>query len=191
MSDAVTPFLAWLRDVAQCEALSHYESIERRFEERMEWVWEKLPIIARMEARALGAQIPRSIFADGADPRDDLARILSDAAKFALSLQGPPEEAAKKIGGIRHRMEILANRTEGVLGQLRDLEAFFQPAVMCALADLATKEDNPKKRTYTAGLLSISCKRGNQTYTISLPRNYKVPDSRPLEALKAAVSGLV
>ncbi|UGY17983.1 hypothetical protein HAP48_0011430 [Bradyrhizobium septentrionale] len=87
-------------------------------------------------------------------------------------------------------MEGLAKRTEVILDTLREVEDFFQPAVLAAICKLANEHDNPKRRKYEAGLLSLSCKREREKTTITMPKDFELPSRKPLETFRAALAGV-
>jgi hypothetical protein len=84
----------------------------------------------------------------------------------------------------------VAKRTEDILDTLREVEEFFQPAALTAICKLANKHDNPKRRKYEAGLLSLSCKREREKSVITMPKGFELPSRRPLETFRAALAGL-
>jgi hypothetical protein len=101
-----------------------------------------------------------------------------------------PEKVAAVIGAIRARLDGLAKRAEIILDKLEDVPRFFQPAALEAVCKFATEQDNPKRRRYQAGLLSISV-RGIDKCTIECPKDYAMPSRRPIEILRAALTRTV
>jgi hypothetical protein len=81
-------------------------------------------------------------------------------------------------------------RIEAVFEELKEVEDFFQPTVLTAICKLANEYDNPKKRKYIAGLLSITCKRDRDKIVVQMPNNYRVPNRSGLEALKKSLKSL-
>jgi hypothetical protein len=68
---------------------------------------------------------------------------------------------------------------------VRQVEDFFQPTVLAAICKLANENDNPKRRKYKAGLLTLICKRERQKTTITMPKNFVLPSRRGLDAFGA------
>ena len=87
-------------------------------------------------------------------------------------------------------MEGLAKRSEAVFDTLREVEEFFQPAALAAICKLANEHDNPKRRKYEAGLLTLTCKRDRDKSVISMPNGFELPSRRPLEAFQSAPAGV-
>jgi hypothetical protein len=80
---------------------------------------------------------------------------------------------------------------ETVLDQLKEVEDFFQPAVLLFMCELANVHDSPKKRKYEAKLMSILCKRGKGKISkVEIPRRFKVPDRNSIEAFRRALIGI-
>jgi hypothetical protein len=82
------------------------------------------------------------------------------------------------------------SRLNDLLDLLREVEDFFQPTVLAAICKLANEHDNPKRRKYEAGLLTLTCKRERQKTTIAMPKNFVLPSGRGLDAFKSALAGI-
>ncbi len=91
---------------------------------------------------------------------------------------------------MKKTLEAQLRRFEKVIVQLHELETFFQPQVLALVCEYANAHDNPKKRSYQPGLLSITCKRERQKTVVCMPRNYKVPGTKAIEAFRVALGGL-
>ena len=76
--------------------------------------------------------------------------------------------------------------TELPVRQLEEVEQFFQPGLLGDLYDWATQND--RKRKYQAGLMSITCVRETSRSMVRVPSTYKIPDTAPIGAFRAAVS---
>ena len=51
------------------------------------------------------------------------------------------------------------------------------------------QNDNPKKRKYEPGMLSISCKRDkSKAATVRLPRSFRLPDGKAIERFRRRAS---
>jgi hypothetical protein len=187
--DATEPFLVWLTQISKAEVFNQYARVEDQFAERMPWIWDNLPAIARLDKGVLGVELPRTLFGDDTDPGDDFAKIVSEFGSLALMLVASAQ-AEKTIGQLKRRMESVVDRIERVFDQLKELEDLFQPAALTALCKFATENDNPKRRTYVAGLGSITCRRDKPPVTIQMPRNYRIPDRAMLTSFRGALAGL-
>jgi hypothetical protein len=86
------------------------------------------------------------IAADTADVREEFNKIMSEVSAASLLLVGEPETVAKRIGLVRSRMDGIVNGINELLDTLREVEDFFQPAVLAAICKLANEYDNPKRR---------------------------------------------
>lgn len=106
-------------------------------------------------------------------PKSSRKRPLISTSKAPFA--GEPEKVAAIIGAIRSKMEGLAKRAEAVLDTLREVDEFFQPAALAAICKLANEYDNPKRRKYEAGLLSLSCKRDRDKSVITMPKGFELP----------------
>ena len=87
---------------------------------------------------------------------------MADFNILATLVIGKNDWAEKNIVGMKRRMESLLQRFEEVLKRLKELEDFFQPEVLALVCDYANKYDNPKKRTYIAGLLIPTALRNDR-----------------------------
>lgn len=155
----------------------------------MPWVYDNLPAAAEMDARVIGAPLPKRLCADGTDVRQEFNRLMSDMAAASITLAGAPEKVASMIGSIRSKMEGLARRIEAILDTLFEVEVFFQPGALAAICKLANEHDNPKRRKYHAGLLSLTCRRDKDKTVIAMPKGFDLPSRRPTEAFRSALAG--
>jgi hypothetical protein len=187
---AIHPFVEYLNAISNSDMFKHFNRVRGQLETQMPWVFDTLPAAASMDRHIIGASVPRRLCARGLDVRQEYSRLMADFAATQIMLAGEPEKVAKQIGLIRTRMEALAKRTEGILDTLREVEEFFQPAVLAAVCKLANEHDNPKRRKYEAGLLSITCKRDRDKSVITMPKGFELPSRRPLEAFRAALAGV-
>jgi hypothetical protein len=187
--NSMTPFVAWLESVSQSEAFKQYSRVRGQLREQMPWLYDNLPAAAELGMRVTGAILPKNLCAGGVDVRQAFNKVMTDVAGATLSLTGEAEKVAGVIGAIRSRLEGIARKAEAVLDQLKEVEAFFQPAALDAICKLANEHDNPKRRKYEAGLLTITCKRDRDKTTITMPKNFILPSRKPLEVFRAALSG--
>jgi hypothetical protein len=188
---AVNPFVAYLEGISQSELFKHFGRLRGQLREQMPWVYNNLPAAAEMNSRIIGAALPNHLCAEATDLRGAFNHLMSDVAAAALALAGEPEKVAKVIGVIRSRFEGLVRRTEVILDSLQEVEAFFQPAALAAICKLANEHDNPKRRTYESGLLSLTCKRDKKNKTvITMPKGFELPSRRPIETFRTALVGM-
>lgn len=136
-------------------------------------------------------KLPTALFNPDTDPEADFAKVIAEASTLAISLKrqdifdkGTVSKIKITVGGIIRRIEAVLN----CLGEVLD---FFQPAALQALCDLANEHDNPSKRKYEPGLMSLTCmKSGKDKFIIQVPKNYRVPDASGLENLTEAMRKL-
>jgi hypothetical protein len=103
---------------------------------------------------------------------------------LAANLIGKEDLEEESVRKIKRTLEGLIPRVEFVLDELREVEDFFQPAVLDMICCLGNECDNPRKREYSADLLTITCKRGRDKVAVKVPKNYRLPNRDGLEALK-------
>jgi hypothetical protein len=187
---AVKPFIDYLNAISRSEVFKHFGRVRGQLETQMPWIFDRLPAAAAMDHRIVGARLPKRLCAPGTDLRDEYSKLMADFAAVAVTLAREPEKVAGIIGAIRSKMEGLAKRVEVVLDTLREVEEFFQPAALAAMCKLANEHDNPKRRKYEAGLLSLTCKRDRDKSVISMPKEFALPSRRPLEAFRSALAGV-
>ncbi|WP_316179278.1 hypothetical protein [Bradyrhizobium sp. SZCCHNRI1009] len=187
---AINPFVEYLNAISNSDVFKHFNRVRGQLETQMPWVFDVLPAAASIDRHIIGASLPKRLCAPGLDVRQEYTRLMADFAATQIMLAGEPEKAAKLIGLIRTRMEGLAKRMEGILDTIREVETFFQPAVLAAICKLANEHDNPKRRKYEAGLLSITCKRDRDKTVITMPKGFELPSPRPLEAFRSALAGV-
>ncbi|MDT4737247.1 hypothetical protein [Bradyrhizobium sp. WYCCWR 12699] len=187
---AVNPFIAYLNSISSSDVFKHFNRLRGQLETQMPWVYDTLPAAAAMDWRVIGAALPKRLCASSTDVRQEFSRLMADFAAASVVLAGEPEKVAATIGAIRMKMDGLAKRVEAVLETLREVEDFFQPAALAAICKLANEHDNPKRRRYEAGLLSITCKRDRDKSTITMPKGFELPSRRPLEAFRPALAGM-
>jgi hypothetical protein len=186
---AVDPFVVWLGEVSASEVFKQYGRVRGQIRETMPWVYDNLSAASVLNVRDIGAQLPANLCDDGVNAREDFNRLMTDVAAVSLLLAGEPERVAKQIGLIRSRMDGLAKRAEAILDLLQEVVDFFQPAVLAAVCKLANEHDNPRRRKYNFGLLTITCKRDRDKTTIAMPKNFVLPSQEPIRNLKLALSG--
>jgi hypothetical protein len=187
---AIDPFMSWLEEFSDCDALKQYGRVRGQLRELMPWVYDNLPRVALMNSRIVGATLPKKFCAGTNDVREDFNKIMNDVSAASLLLVGEPEAVAQRIGLVRTRMDGIVSRASELLNTLREVEDFFQPAVLAALCKIANEYDNPKRRKYEAGLLTLICKRDKNKAVVAMPKNFTIPRRRGLDAFKAALAGI-
>ncbi|MGM4992729.1 hypothetical protein [Tardiphaga sp. 841_E9_N1_2] len=191
LKDAVAPFSAWLAEVGQSDIFKHWSKLRGQIDSHMMWIFDSLTAIAHLDPRITGAPLPKTLCSAGAAPREAFDQVIAEVAKITGLISQEPERAAGIIGALRSRMEKAASRVETILQQLQEIELFFQPSTLAVICKYANAEDNPRRRTYSSGLLSITVKndKGYKTH-ILMPKGFAMPSRRPIEAFRAAVSGV-
>lgn len=181
------PFMAWLQQVSGSDVFKLYESVRRQIEYRMPWVWENVPRAGHLGVSLSRVKMPPTLFSETTDPQAELARVVAEMSALAANLIGKEELGETSVENIRRLLGSLIRRIDAVFDELKEVEDFFQPAVLAAVCNLANEFDNPKKREYIPGVLSITCKRDRDKNVVQIPNNYKVPSRIGLDALKEAL----
>ena len=189
IKEALKPFFAWMEGVLKSEVFKNYNRVRGQVRERMPWIYDNLQAAAHAGTSISRVKLPRSLFDEDVDPRLNFAKAAAEMSAIATGLVTSLEIAAKSIGQIKLRMEATVTRIEGALDLLKEAEDFFQPQVLDIVCKLANEYDNPKKRKYEAGLLSITCRRGKEKITVQPARNFGLPNRKPIEAFRAALMG--
>ena len=153
-------------------------------------MYDNLPRATLMNARIVGTALPKKFCAGTNDVLEEFNKIMNDVSAASLLLVGEPETVAKCIGLVRSRMDGIVNRISDLLDTLREIEDFFQLAVLAAICKLANEHDNPKRRKYEAGLLTLICKRGKNKAVVAMPKNFAIPNRPGLDAFKTALAGI-
>ncbi len=173
---ATEPFMKWLQEISDSDIFNHYDRVRRQIKAQMPWVWENGLRASHIDTRVVGLTFPKKLFDEGADPRVEFGRICSDFGIAVMTLITKSQTGALDITPVKRRMDLIIQRIETVFSQLKEIEAFFQPAVLEVICKLANEYDNPKKRRYVSGLLCLTCKKDREKVTIQMPRNYRFPD---------------
>jgi len=181
------PFMAWLQQVAASDVFKLYDSVRRQIDFRMPWISENVPLAGHYGMTVARVKMPPTLFLETTDPEAELARVIAEMSALAATLIASDDLAEKSVENIKRVLNAFIRRIEAVFDQLKEVEDFFQPAVLQATCDLANEHDNPKKRKYIAGLLTITCKRDRDKSTVQMPRNYKIPSRAGLDGLKESL----
>lgn len=188
LRDAMTPFVSWVEELSKSEAVKHFGKIRGFLNHQMPWVYDNLPALAELDPRITKADLPKYLCSEVSDVRDDCNRLMVETAATMAALTGDAEKVAAIIGAIRARVDGLVRRAEQLLTKLRDVELLFQPAALAVICEHANKFDNPKRRRYQAGLLSLAC-RGIDKASIEMPKDFVMPRRLAVDNLQAVVTG--
>jgi hypothetical protein len=181
------PFMAWLQQVAASDVFKLYDSMRRQISFRMPWIWENVPLAGHYGMTVARVKMPPTLFLEGTDPETEFSKVAAEASALAANLIAKDELEDKSVENLKRMLNALIRRVETIFDQLKEVEDFFQPAVLQAICDLANENDNPKKRKYVAGLATITCKRDKDKSCVQIPKNYKMPNRAGLEALKESL----
>jgi len=181
------PFMAWLQQVAASDVFKLYDSVRRQIIYRMPWICENVPRAGFLGMMVIRVKMPPTLFLEETDPESEFGRVVTEMSALAAGLIADENLAEKSVENIRRILNALIRRVETIFDQLKEVEDFFQPAVLQAVCDLANEYDNPKKRKYVPGLLTITCKRDRDKSTVQIPKNYKLPIRAGLDALKESL----
>jgi hypothetical protein len=151
------------------------------------WIYENFEILHYW--RPEGVVIPPTLFRDDTDPEVAFKKTAEEFGATALMLVGKVARAIN-VDMIKRRLEMLIQQIEKSLDQLKEIEDFFQPAVLETVCDCANQHDNPNKRRYQPGLMSITCKKDRVSWEIRIPNSYKLPSRAPIAAIRAALKGI-
>jgi hypothetical protein len=181
------PFTAWLQQVAASDVFKLYDSVRRRISFRMPWIWENVPLAGHYGMEVARVKMPPTLFLEDTDPETEFSKVVAEMSALAMNLIAKDELGEKSVENLRRILNALIRRIETIFDHLKEVEDFFQPAVLQAVCDLANVYDNPKKRKYAPGLLTITCKRDREKSSVQIPNSYKIPNRAGLNALKESL----
>ena len=179
------PFMAWLQKVAELDVFKLYNSVRGQIEHRVPWIWDNVPRVEQLGMIVARVKMPPTLFLEATDPETEFGRVVIEMSALAASLIAKDELNERSVENIKRVLQALIRRVEVIFDHLKEVEDFFQPAVLQAVCALANEYDNPKKREYVAGLGMLACKRakGKEKATVQIPRHYKIPNRAGLEKL--------
>src|SRR5437868_4277408 len=122
----------------------------------MPWVWDNVPRAGYLGAALHGVKMPPTLLSYEVDPQAEFAKVVADMSALAASLIGQEDLGEKSVRNIKRVLGLMISRIEIVFDQLKEVEDFFQPAVLDTVCKLANEFDNLKKRKYIAGLRYIA-----------------------------------
>jgi hypothetical protein len=190
IKEVTEPFVAWLNQVSESDVFTRFDSAREQIYEHMQWIHDKLYLVSAADIRAQRTHVPTKLFDENNDPEVDWKKAASEFNTLAMKVVARNGWAEKNIAHLKRTMEGLLQRFEAVLKRLKELEDFFQPQVLALVCEYANVHDNPKKRKYMPGLLSITCKRGKQGLTVHMPKSFKVPSNAHIEEFRKKLSGV-
>ena len=184
----IDPFLEWLEHLTSSEVFDQYDRLHDQFSKSMPWLWEKLKWHTNNGGGYLGhLKLPSTLFDGFTDPKKGFKELAAEISKTAMLIVGKIE-IEKDLGGTLGRLQASLSRIEAIVKQLEEVEQFFQPAALGTVCEWANEHDG--KRRYKPGLMSIVCLRDKGPITTRVPSIYKIPDTSPIAAFRAAVSNL-
>jgi hypothetical protein len=130
IENAMKPFLAWLQDISASGVFDHYNSVVEQTWDKMPWIAKNLTYASWLDERVTKVKLPRSLFREDTDPRADFTRLSAEFTNFAMRLVADKELKTTSIHNIQLRFEGMLRRLEQVLDKLKEVEDFFQPAVL-------------------------------------------------------------
>jgi hypothetical protein len=186
----IEPFMDWLQQLSKSQTFYLYESVRSQFDSRVEWLAKEL----RWRTNSGGGQIegydlPATFF-DGftSSPRRDFLEVVPTIMSDCLLLIGKIE-IQKDTRTLLGRLQVALSKVEKVIRQLAEPVDFFQPDSLARICAWATENDDPRKRKYEPGLMSIIYRKDWVPIIIHLPASYHVPSLEPLQKLRAALAG--
>jgi hypothetical protein len=184
----VDPFLEWMANFASADVFERYGALKTRFKKDMPWLWDQLAWHTNNGGGRVGrVQLPSTLFDGFTDPQRGFKDLAAEISRLAMLVVGKIQ-IDKEIGGTLGRLQVLLSRVEATVRQLEEVETFFHPGLLGDVCDWATQND--RKRKYQAGLMTITCTRENRRSVVRVPPTYKIPDTAPIAAFRAAVSNL-
>jgi len=182
MRGAVTEFSGWLDRISSSNVLQAFSTVSGRLRNYMPWVFETLQSANGRQIE--GVVMPRHLCLTPTDVLAEFDRLMNATAAVTISLTGDAQMVAASIGLIRTEIDGLIRRAELILAKLSDLVMFFQPTTLHAICQHAEKAV-PRRKRHFAGMMKLS----TRDVFVEMPKDFVVPSSRPLEALRAAIAG--
>jgi hypothetical protein len=183
IDDAIAPFIGWLKQVSDSGLFNLYESVRSQVKERLPWIWENAPRAAALGA-SRGLVIPPTLFLEDTDPYAKFAKVMAEMSALAANLIAKEDIKEDSVRRLKRTLEGFIPRVENVLSELKEVEDFFQPAVLNEICDQANRFDNPGRRAYSAEFMAITCRRKRDVVAVRIPKKYLVPSRQGLEALR-------
>jgi hypothetical protein len=182
------PLTQWLKETHASGIFEHYHDVRYQLKSKLPWVWFNARDI--LDRRSMVAKLhgPLTFFSDSIDPKKSFEKILADMDTLNCALRKEDEPTEERLARFKRTMTRFADRADKIIKQLSELGDAFQPNILKVVCDAANTLDNPEKREYSFGLLSITCKRRQKTdLTVEIPRGFELPDEHGLNAIKKAL----
>jgi len=190
IKEATVPFMAWFERLIASPVFDHYDSVRDQLDMSMEGLVYILQVAAEARMTVSGVKVPPTLFNCDTNPRAEAQKLATEISSAVL-LMTRMAQLKGQTGKIAGHLDSLAQRADEVISKLKEVEDFFQPLVLDALCAFVTEHDNPKKRIYEAGLLSVTCKRDKKKRaTVHLPRSFRVPSRAAVDIFRKALNGL-
>jgi hypothetical protein len=182
------PLTEWLNRAYASNVFEQYQYIRDQLKDKLPWIWRNARRI--LDSISLTGKLhgPQTFFSENVNPKRAFEKVLADMFTLNSELDEEDELTKDRVDRIKRVMAGFISRVEVIFKQLLELEDAFQPNVLQVVCDAANKRDNPKKRQYTFGILSITCSREKKTdVVVQVPANFALPDQRGLNAIKRAL----
>jgi hypothetical protein len=188
VDELTRPLTQWLRDTYTSGVFEQYHEARCQLKDKLPWVW--LHAREALDRRSMAAKLygPQTFFSDSIDPKKSFEKILADMNVLNFELRIEDEITEERLVWFKQAMTRFVDRAEKIVRQLSELEDAFQPNVLEVVCDAANELDNPVKREYSFGLLSITCKRRQKAdLTVEVPTGFTPPDMRCLDVIRKAL----
>jgi hypothetical protein len=182
------PLTQWLNEAYASSAFEQYQSVRGQLKAKLPWVWGNARRV--LDGRTIVGKLdgPQTFFSSEVDPKKSFRKVIAEIDALNVGLTQEDNLTEERASRIKRMMRNLINRVEVIFRELRELVDAFQPNVLQVVCDAANKRDNSKKRQYTFGLLSITCKRQKESgITVQVPQNFSLPNCDTLNAVKKAL----
>jgi hypothetical protein len=188
VEESSRPLTQWLNETYASGVFEQYHDVRSQLKIKLPWVWFNARDV--LDQRSIAAKLygPLTFFSDSADPKKSFEKILTDMEALNCALRKEDEPTEERLALFKQTMKRFVDRAEKIIGELSELEEAFQPNILNVVCEAANKLDNPEKREYSFGLLSITCKRRQKTdSTVEIPRDFAFPDKHSLGTIKKAL----
>ncbi len=189
IKQATEPFADYLEEVVNSGIFDCFENVMDQFNNHMPWVYDELQRIALTDQRSQRAGVPANIFREENDPRLEWQKTVSEFNSLALKALSYDNWAENNLASMKRMIEAFLKRFEAVIDRLAEVQALFQPEVLALICEYANAFDNPRKRKYVAGMLTLTCKKDRDQVTLSLPNNYVLPSRARINEFRSTLAG--
>jgi hypothetical protein len=182
LREAVSLFSAWADQLADTGIIEQFQTVRDGMRQGMPWVFEIIQ--AARGGRVENVPMPKYLCAEGVFLDEEFERLRSAIAAVTASLKGDAQRIAASIGTVRSDIDGLIRRAEVLLAKLADVELFFQPATLLAISEHA-ENATPKRKRHFVGIMKLS----TRDVCVEMPKGFKLPSRKPIDALQAVASG--